>query len=167
MLRSSQNLPPPVRHSCASLLCPSSIPVSNHLYSADIGLASCHNFSMLKLRTLSLRALFYGKCLSAQLARDHNIIGNKIVTVHKLFWGNESGQKSCRTKFPNFRIFVPNFVRILPRIFPEFFEEFLASFRGKRGPEKISPKIPAIFQCKIPRQVQRKNPQKFSGERAK
>ena len=28
-------------------------------------------------------------------------------------------------------------------------------------------KIPAIFQCQIPRQIRRRNPQKLSGERAK
>ena len=39
-----------------------------------------------------------------------------------------------------------------------------ASFRGKWRPATNSPKIPGVFQCKIPRQIRGKNPQKFSGE---
>ena len=54
----------------------------------------------------------------------------------------------------------------LPRIFPDFFlRSCRALFGGKRRPEKKSPKIPVIFQCKIPRHVRRKNSQKFCGER--
>ena len=43
----------------------------------------------------------------------------------------------------------------------------LAWFRGKRRPEKNSPTIPAIFQCTIPRQTRRKNPQKFLESRGR
>ena len=47
--------------------------------------------------------------------------------------------------------------RILLRIFPEFFEEFSCFVSWKTETRKNSPKIPAIFQCKIPRQTRKKN----------
>ena len=68
------------------------------------------------------------------------------------------GQKSCRTKVPRiFRIFVPNFAPGFAPNFPRIFEEF----SWETETRKNSPKSPGIFQCKIPRQVRRKNPQKF------
>ena len=59
--------------------------------------------------------------------------------------------------------FAPNFAPNFPRIFPGV---FVLRFVGD-GDQKKFTKIPAIFQCKIPSQLRRKNPQKFSGERAK
>ena len=61
-----------------------------------------------------------------------------------LFFG---ARKVAERKFPEFLAFLS---RILLRIFPEFFEEFSET-------RKYSPKIPTIFQCKILRQVRRKN----------
>ena len=51
-------------------------------------------------------------------------------------------------------------LRILLRIFPNFPRSFRASFPRKRRPEKNSPKIPALFQCKIPRQIRKKHSEK-------
>ena len=47
--------------------------------------------------------------------------------------------------------------RILLRIFPEFFEDFSCFVSWETETRKNSPKIPAIFQCKIPRQIRKKN----------
>ena len=55
----------------------------------------------------------------------------------------------------------------MPRIFPEIFEEFSCFVSWEAETRKNSAKIPAIFQCKIPRQSRRKNPQKYPGEQAK
>ena len=67
-----------------------------------------------------------------------------------------------------FRIFVPNFAPNFSRSFLRIFRGvFVLRFVGDGDQKKNSPKIPAIFQWKIPRQFRRKNPQKFSGERAK
>ena len=74
-----------------------------------------------------------------------------------------SGQKSCRTKVSRIWIFCPEFCSEFPRI---IWGVFVLRFMGD-GDQKDSPKVPAIFQCKIHRQVRRNNPQKFSGERAK
>ena len=65
----------------------------------------------------------------------------------------------------------PNFFefssRILPRILLRIFlRSFRASFRGKRRPDKIHQKSPPFFNVKFPGKLERKNPQKFSGERA-
>ena len=58
---------------------------------------------------------------------------------------------------PNFSNFRPEFCpRILLRIFPEYFEDFSCFVSWETETRKNSPKIPAIFQCKIPRQT-RKN----------
>ena len=62
----------------------------------------------------------------------------------------------------------PNVSNFRPGFSPEFSSEFSpnfsrifrASFREKRRPTKNSPKSPAIFQCKAPRQA-RKNIHKF------
>ena len=71
--------------------------------------------------------------------------------------------KCVHEKSPSFSEFS---FRILLRIFPEFSRIFRALLPGKRRPQKFHQKIPAIFQCQIPWQTQRKNSQKFSGERA-
>ena len=75
------------------------------------------------------------------------------------------GQKSCRTKVSRiFRFFDFSsrvLHRILLRIFPEFLEEFSCFILRETETRKNSPKIPAIIQCKIPRQLRRKNPQFF------
>ena len=64
------------------------------------------------------------------------------------------GQKSCRTKVSRiFRIFVPNFAPIFAPNFPRnVWGAFVLRFVGD-GDQKKFTKIPAIFQCKIPRQV--------------
>ena len=68
-----------------------------------------------------------------------------------------SGQKSCRTKVPEFFDFSS---RILPRIssefFPNFSRIFRASLRGKRRPEKIHQKSPPLFNAKFPGKFEEK-----------
>ena len=64
------------------------------------------------------------------------------------------GQKSRRTKVSRiFRIFVPNFA---PKFCSKFFEEFSCFVSWETETRKNSLKIPAIFQCKIPRQMRKK-----------
>ena len=63
------------------------------------------------------------------------------------------GQTSCRTKIP--RIF-GYLSRILLRAFPESFQECSCFVSWETETWKNSPKIPAICQCKIPRQIRRK-----------
>ena len=66
------------------------------------------------------------------------------------------GQESCRTKVSRIlRIFVPNFAPNFA--FTEFFEDFSCFVSWETETRKNSPKIPAIFQCKIPRQTRKKN----------
>ena len=65
---------------------------------------------------------------------------------------------------PNFSIFRPEFC---PEICSQFLEEFSCLVSWETETRKNAPKIPGIFQCKIPRPIRRKNPQKFSGEQAK
>ena len=76
----------------------------------------------------------------------------------------------CRTKVPRvFRIFVPNFApkfETCSEYSPNFLTSFRAPFRGKRRPEKLHQKSPPFFNAKFPGEVEEKNPQKFSGERA-
>ena len=94
--------------------------------------------------------------------------GMFVTCAIKGIFANFLGQKSCRTKVPGIlRIFVPNFAPNFAPNFPRIFEEFSCFISWETETRKNSPKIPAIFQCKIPRQTRRKNPQKFSGERAK
>ena len=73
-------------------------------------------------------------------------------------------EKLQNESFPNFRIFRPGFC-------PEFCSEFSPNFScfasWETETRKNSPKIPAIFQCKIPRQIRRKKSQNVSGERSK
>ena len=71
---------------------------------------------------------------------------------------NSLGQESRSPKVPRiFRIFVPNFApSFSPNFFPKFLRSFRASFRGEMETRKNSPKIPAIFKCKIPRQIRKK-----------
>ena len=77
------------------------------------------------------------------------------------------GQKSCRTKVSRiFRIFVPNFAPNFAPNFPEFFEDFSCFISWETETRKKSPEIPAIFQCKIPRQTRKKYSQNSSGEQA-
>ena len=77
------------------------------------------------------------------------------------------GHRSCRTKVPEFFEFSSRILpRILLRIFPEFFEDFSCFVSWETETRKNSPKIPAIFQCKIPRQTRKKYSQNSSGEQA-
>ena len=69
---------------------------------------------------------------------------------------------------PNFfRIFVPSSARILLRISPEIFEDFSCFVSWEAETRKNSPKIPGVFQCKIPSQIRKRNSQNLSGEQAK
>ena len=78
------------------------------------------------------------------------------------------GQKSCRTKVPQiFQFFLPDFAPNFAPNFPEFFKDFSCFVSCETETRKNSPKIPAIFQCKIPRQIRKRYSQKFSGEQAK
>ena len=79
--------------------------------------------------------------------------------------GKVLGQKSCRTKVSRiFRIFVPDFLPNFPPNLPEFFKDFSCFVSWETETRKNSPKIPAIFQCKIPRQTRKKYSQNVSGE---
>ena len=70
--------------------------------------------------------------------------------------------KSQSESSPNFSNFCPEFCpEFLSEFSPNFLRSFRASFRGKRRPDKNSPKIPAMFECKIPRQIRKKNSQMF------
>ena len=63
-------------------------------------------------------------------------------------------QKICRTKAP--RVFVPNSApNFAPNFPPEIFEDFLSFVSWETETTKNSPKIPVIFQCKIPRQTRK------------
>ena len=78
------------------------------------------------------------------------------------------GQESCRTKVSRiFRIFVPNFAPNFAPNFPRIFDDFSHFVSWETETRKNSPKIPAIFQCKIPRQTPKKYSQNSSGEQAK
>ena len=78
------------------------------------------------------------------------------------------GQKSCRTKVSRiFRIFVPNFAPNFAPNFPRIFRGLSCFVSWETETRKNSPKIPAIFQCKIPRQTRKKYSQNSSGEQAK
>ena len=78
------------------------------------------------------------------------------------------GQKSCRTKVPRiFRFFVPNFAPNFAPNFPRIFREvFVLRFVGS-GDQKKFTKNPRHFSMQNSQANRRKNPQKFSGERAK
>ena len=66
-------------------------------------------------------------------------------------------RKVVERKFPEFFDISSRILpRILLRIFPEFFEDFSCLVPWEMETIKNSPKMPAIFQCKIPRQT-RKN----------
>ena len=67
-------------------------------------------------------------------------------------------------KFPEFSARI--LPRILLRIFPEFFEDLSCFVSWETETRKNSPKIPAIFQCKTPRQT-KKIFTNSSGEQAK
>ena len=63
---------------------------------------------------------------------------------------------------PNFSNFRPGcYPEFCSRIFPEFLEEFSCFIfvSWETETRKKSPKIPAIFQCKIPRQIPNKKSQ--------
>ena len=67
---------------------------------------------------------------------------------------NVRSEKLQKESFPNFSNFSSRILpRILLRIFPEFFEEFSCFVSWETETRKNSPKMPAIFQCKIPRQT--------------
>ena len=64
-------------------------------------------------------------------------------------------------KYPEFFEFLSRISsRILLRIFPEFFEEISCFVSQEKETRKKSPKIPALFQCKIPRQLRKNDSQK-------
>ena len=80
------------------------------------------------------------------------------------------GQKRCREKTPRISNFRPKFCSEKCSEFsPNVFENFSrALFLGKRRPLKFHQNSPPFsFQCQIPKQLQRKTSQKFSGEQAK
>ena len=77
-------------------------------------------------------------------------------------------RKVAERKSPEFFEFLSRiFPRISLRIFPELFEEFSCFISWETETWKNSPKIPAIFQCKIPRQIRKDYSQNVSGEEAK
>ena len=67
---------------------------------------------------------------------------------------NESSPNSSNIHPELCSEFSPNFLRIFRALFPE-----------KRRPLKIHHTIPTIFQCQIPRQIRRKNPQSLRESR--
>ena len=71
-------------------------------------------------------------------------------------------RKVAERKFPEFFGILSRILpRILLRIFPGFFEDFPCFVSWETETRKNSPKIPAIFQCKIPRQTRTKIFTKF------
>ena len=77
-------------------------------------------------------------------------------------------RKLQNESFPNFSNFRPEFCpEFCSEFFPNFSRTFRASFHGEMETRKSSPKIPAIFQCEIPRQTRKKYSQNSSGEQAK
>ena len=64
-------------------------------------------------------------------------------------------------------IIVPNLALKTLRIVPKLLEDFSCFVSRETGITENSPKIPASFQFKIPRQLQRNNSQKFPGEQAR
>ena len=66
-----------------------------------------------------------------------------------------------------FKISTRILLRKMLRIFPEIFEDFSCFVSWETETTKHSPKIPTVIQCQISRQIERKNSQNFSGERAK
>ena len=101
--------------------------------------------------------------IHVELIRDFNLQLFKIMAIfgaicNMLFilLGQKSLQNESSPNFSNFR----------PEFCPEFSLNFSriirASFRGKRRPAKI----PAIFQCKTPRQTRQKYSQNVSGKQA-
>ena len=77
-------------------------------------------------------------------------------------------RKVAERKFPEFFEFSSRILpQILLRSFPEKKEEFSCFVSWETETRKNSPKIPAIFQCKIPRQIRKKYSQNSSGEQAK
>ena len=66
-------------------------------------------------------------------------------------------RKVAERKFPkSFEFLSWILPRISLRIFPELFEEFSCFVSWETETIKNSPKTPAIFQCKIPRQIRKK-----------
>ena len=66
-------------------------------------------------------------------------------------------EKSQNESSPNFfEVLTRILPRISLRIFSEFFEDFSCFVSWETETRKNSPKIPAIFQCKIPRQILKK-----------
>ena len=83
---------------------------------------------------------------------NKHLIGKWAFTSTKK--GQVLGQKRCRTKVARiYRIFILNFARILLQIFEDF--SCFISWEMEVA-TKNSPRIPAIFQSKIPRQIRRK-----------
>ena len=77
-------------------------------------------------------------------------------------------RKVAERKFPEFFEFLSRILpRISLRIFPEFFGEFSCFVSWETETIRNSPKFPAIFQCKIPRQIRKTYSQNISGEEAK
>ena len=71
-----------------------------------------------------------------------------------VFVGSFRSEKWQNESSPNFSNFCPE---LSSRIFPpNFSRSFRASFPRKTETSKNSPKIPALFQCKIPRQIREK-----------
>ena len=76
----------------------------------------------------------------------------------------KSAKKSAKKIRPDLLQMLGTNRKVAEQNFPEFSSEFCPQFsRGFRasfrGDKKRSPKIPGVFQCKIPRQIRRKNPQ--------
>ena len=97
------------------------------------------------------------RCLAGPTGQDSlvNLLRRRLVITEAFGdFLTSLGQKSCRTKVSRiFRIFVPNFC---PEFCSEFFPNFSCFVSWETENRKNSPKIPAIFQCKIPRQTQKK-----------
>ena len=87
------------------------------------------------------------------------VFSNTSVLIDPLsFSANSWVGKVAERKFPEFFEFLSRILsRISLRIFPEFFEEFSCFVSWDTETRKNSPKIPAIFQCKVPRQTRKKN----------
>ena len=114
---------------------------------------------------------FSSESISNRFRTDFEPISNRFANRFANRFGPDFellGQKNRRTKVPRiFRFFVPNFAPNFAPNFPRFFEEFSCFVSWETETRKNSPKIPAIFQCKIPRQTRKTYSQNSSGEQAK
>ena len=84
------------------------------------------------------------------------------------FWPNSLGQKSCRTKVPEFFEFLSRLLpRILLRIFPKIFKDCSCFVSWETETRKFHQRSPPFFNAKFPGKHEQNYSQNVSGEQAK